>query len=351
MNNLCIKIDCIYILLLDRRAVKGVPGKKKIPPVLEILRDNIVKHGNPLALKPRENSSWVKDLDLPSKGDILFYTGGEYQLLPFIDSLVKTLTYVDSSSNMFSWLMGARKIVNKTGISAEKIYASILARDKERYFSINYKAAVILQELGYNICYDREGELYTGALLFELGFWNELKGYAPKVVESIKKTEAKTIVCISPHAAEMFKIVYPQIVDFPNIEVKTFIEMVWDKKQMLPPISCDSPVVIHDSCRLARDLGISQEIRDILDAVGVAHVDPFRSREWTTCCGGPSKMLFPEISKIVSTRRVEELADTGAKRALLSCPYCLSALQSGLKKDGDMVLDDIIEFLYRGFKN
>lgn len=326
-----------------------MPVKKKIPPVLEILRDNIVKHGNPLALKPKEISTWAKDLNLPEKGDILFYTGGEYQLLPYIDSLVKTLTYVDPAGNIFSWLMEARKIINMTGINAEKIYASILAKDKERYFSINYKAVYILKKLGYELCYDRSGELYSGALLHELGFWKELKTYAAKVAESIRQTGAKTIICISPHAAEMFKLIYPQLTDFPDVEVKTFIEMVWDKRDLLPRMESDKPVVIHDSCRMARELGISQEIRDILDSVGVPYVEPVRSREWTTCCGGPSKMLFPDISKIVAGRRVAELADTGANQALIACPYCLSALESGMDKNSPIFLNDIVEFLYRGF--
>ncbi len=328
-----------------------MPAKKKIPPVLEILRDNIVKYGNPLALKPNETSTWAKELNLPEKGDILFYTGGEYQLLPYIDSLVKTLTYVNPASKIFSWLMEARKLINMTGINAEKIYASILAKDKKRYFSINYKAVYILKQLGYDVCYDRKGELYSGALLYELGFWKDLNTYAERVSESIRKTEAKTIVCISPHAAEMFKLIYPQIVDFPEIEVKTFTEMVWEKRELLPPVKHNEPVVVHDSCRLARELGIAEELRDILDAVGVKHVEPIRHKEWTTCCGGPSKMLFPDVSKIVAGRRVTELSDTGATKALISCPYCLSALQSGVDKSNEIILDDVVEFLYRGFVN
>lgn len=327
-----------------------MPDKKKLPPVLELIRDNIVQYQNPLALKPKEIGSWVKDLNLPTKGEILFYTGSEYQLLPYIDSLVKTLMLVDSSSSLFSFMMGARKIVNKTGINAEKIYASVLAQDKERFFSINYKAAYILQQLGYDLSYDPNADIYTGALLYELGFWKELKGYAENMAVLIRKTEAKVIVCTSPHAAEMFKVIYPKIVDFPQIQVKTFIEMVWEKRDLLPAIPDKEPVVIHDSCRLARDLGVSQEIRDILDAVGVKYYEPIRSREWTTCCGGPDKMLLPELSKTISSRRVAELADTGSKKALISCPYCLSSLQSGVDKERPIALDDIVEFLYRGFK-
>ncbi|HHV64292.1 MAG TPA: (Fe-S)-binding protein [Peptococcaceae bacterium] len=323
---------------------------KKIPPVLEILRDNIMNYGNPLALKPKENATWAKDLLLPTKGEILFYSGGEYQLLPYIDSLVKTITYVDSTSKIFSWLMEARKIVNLTGINAEKIYASLLAKDKARFYSINYKAVVILQKLGYEVCYDSQSDLYSGALLYELGFWRDLKNYASRLTEIIRKTQAKTLVCISPHAAEMFKLIYPQLIDFPQIEVITFIELVWRKREFLPPLNFDNPVVIHDSCRLARELGVSQELRDILSSVNVKSVEPFRNREWTTCCGGPSKMLFPQISKIVAGRRIAELAETGARTVLTSCPYCLSALQSGVDNSSEIMLEDFVEFLYRGFE-
>ncbi|MDA8228435.1 MAG: (Fe-S)-binding protein, partial [Desulfitobacterium hafniense] len=184
----------------------------KLPPVLDIIRGNIIKHGNPLALKGSEVAAWSKELNLPKKGEILFYTGGEYQLLPFIDSLVKTMTYVDQGSKGFSMMMGVRNILDRAGINAEKIYASVLAKDKERYYSICFKAAVVLQKLGYDLCYSGEDELYSGALLYELGYWQDLKTYAQKVTESLKKSGAKTIVCLSPHAAELFKLIYPKLV-------------------------------------------------------------------------------------------------------------------------------------------
>jgi len=326
-------------------------NKPRIPAVFEIIRENIIKHNNPLSLKTKETSVWVKDLSLPTEGDILFYTGGEYQLLPYMDSLVKTMEFVDTSSTAFSALMKTRKLVNKLGISSEKIYASLLAKDKERYFSINYKAAYILKKLGYSIFYNKDADLYSGALLFELGFWNDLKEYAVKVVESIKRTGAKRIVCLSPHAGEMFKIVYPKITDFPEIEVKTFIELDWEKRDLLPPVQFEYPVVIHDSSRMARELGIIEEYRDILDAVGIKYVEAYRNKKWTTCCGGPNKMLFAEISKIVASRRVAELEETGAKKALISCPYCLSALENGLgNNNASIELEDIVEFLFRGYE-
>ncbi|ADY56324.1 protein of unknown function DUF224 cysteine-rich region domain protein [Syntrophobotulus glycolicus DSM 8271] len=327
-------------------------GRKKLPATFEIIRGNIMKYGNPLALNGKEISSWAKELNLPTTGKLLFYTGGEYQLLPYIDSLVKTMSIIDPNSGLFSLLMKVRGLVNKTGINAEKIYASILAKDKQRYRSINYKAAVILKRLGYDLCYNGAEELYSGALLYELGFWKDLKKHAPKVIEYINKTGAETIICLSPHAAEMFKLIFPEMTGFPDVKVRTFVDMVAEKANQLPKIKLEKPVVIHDSCRLARDLGVFDEIRVILEAMGAEYVEPLRNKDWTTCCGGPSKLLFPDVSKVVSGRRITELAETGADRALISCPYCLSALEGGLKTtDDSLILEDLVEFIYRGFED
>jgi len=44
----------------------------KMPMVLDIISDNIIKHGNPLALKGSEAAAWAKGLDLPVKGEFFF---------------------------------------------------------------------------------------------------------------------------------------------------------------------------------------------------------------------------------------------------------------------------------------
>lgn len=342
------KVKRVVELMATRPVEELTLVERKLPAVLEIIRGNIIKHGNPLALKGTEVAAWAKDLNLPKTGELLFYTGGEYQLLPFIDSLVKTMTLMDQGSKSFSMMIGVRNILNKAGISAEKLYASVLAKDKERFQSVCYKSARILQSLGYDLCYSGEEELYSGALLYELGYWEDLSEYGRKVLRVFKESHAKTIVCLSPHAAEVLKFVYPKLGLPHDLEIKTFVELVWEQRNKLNLIQPSQTVVIHDSCRLARELNITEELRDILTSVGAQFQEASRNRSWTTCCGGPSKLLFPELSHTMAGRRVEELQETGAELMLTSCPYCLSALEGALdKKDKDQVID-LIEFLYRG---
>lgn len=323
-------------------------GGKHLPETMALIHDNIMKFNNPLAVSAKENAQWAETLHLPKQGDILFYTGGEYQLLPFIDSLVTVMDIVDPSSRPFGWMMQMRDLASKTGYAPEKIFASVFAQDKERFFSINEKAARILKALGYQICYDGENEVYSGALLHELGFYEALGAYSKRVSAFLKQSGAKTVVCMSPHAAEMFSIVYPQYGDFPDVEVKTFVEMVHAKRHMLPKNFYRGLVTLHDSCRMAREMDVVDEFRDVLDAMHVRYQEPFRTGKWSTCCGGPIKTTYAELSHKLAQKRVDELADTGAQMALVSCPYCLSALESA-KKMNHIQIADFVEFLAKGY--
>lgn len=322
----------------------------KLPPVLDVIRGNIIKHGNPLAMKGGEVAAWAKGLNLPRQGDFLLYTGGEYQLIPFIDGLVKTMTQMDTASKGFSLMMGVRNLLDKAGINAEKLYASVVAKDRERFNQVSYKAAVILKELGLQPCYLGEEELYSGALLYELGYWEDLRQYAQKVAQLLQSTGARQIVCLSPHSAEVLRLVYPKLVPGFNLEILTLVEVIHRELSRLPRVNYGTAVTIHDSCRMARELNITEEIREILAAMGVKVLEADHNRRWTTCCGGPGKILFAEVCYEVGCRRAEELAASGADLALTFCPYCLAALEAGNRARGaSLVVEDFIEFVYRGF--
>ncbi|MDO4281679.1 MAG: (Fe-S)-binding protein [Peptococcaceae bacterium] len=323
-------------------------GGKQLPETMTLIRDNIMQYDNPLAVSAKENAEWAADLHLPKKGPVLFYTGGEYQLLPFMDSLVTVMDIVDPGTPIFGWMMSMRDLVHKSGMAPEKIFASVFAQDKKRFFSINRKAALILKALGYELAYDGENEIYSGALLHELGFEDALGEYAKRVSSFINNSGAKTVVCMSPHAAEMFSLIYPNYGDFPDIEVKTFVEMVHAKRDMLPKNFYRGLVTLHDSCRMAREMDVVDEFREVLDAMNVRYEEPFRWGKWSTCCGGPIKTTYAELSHKLSQKRVDELAATGAQIALLSCPYCLSALK-GAKPTNHIEIMDFVEFLAKGY--
>lgn len=331
----------------------SVETKKSIlPSTLEIVRNNIMKYGNPLGLKSKEITKWSRGLNLPQKGEVLFYTGGEYQIAPYIDGLIEMLTRMDQKSNTYSFMIGMRNAVDRlTGINPEKIIAGMMCKDKDRYQEINLKAAKILNKFGCEFCYLGERELYSGALLYEYGFIDDLTLHAQKLAEYIQATGAKTIICTSPHAAEVFKFVYPKLLgDFPY-EIKTLFEVVYEKieENGFELKGEENTLTIHDSCRMARELGITDEIRQLLGKIkGIKIIEPQMNREWTSCCGGTSKVLFPELAEKIAQRRVGELEETGATKALTFCPYCLSALERAKEeKNTPIQFEDFVEFIYQ----
>lgn len=323
----------------------------ELPSVMEIIKSNILKYQNPLALKGTEISKWSKGLHLPTEGDVLLYTGGEYQLIPYIDSLVNTVRRLDQGSKSYSIMIETRNLIDRIGIAPEKYFSSIFAKNRNRYSLISFKAAMLLKKFGWDICYLGEKEIYSGSLLYEFGYYEELGDYSKYFYELLNKTGAKTLICLSPHSAELLKLVYPKLINNFNFEILTFPEAIFKavkNNNLEISLNYNKKLTIHDSCRIARELNFTDEIRDLLEILNVKNiVEPLRNKKWTTCCGGPGKMFFPEVSGKVVSKRLKELSDTNAEISLTFCPYCTAAL-GDRSKALNMEVIDFIEFLYRG---
>jgi len=61
--------------------------------------------------------------------------------------------------------------------------------------------------------------------------------------------------------------------------------------------------------------------------------------EADVCCGfaGSHSMSYPEISKSVFRRKMEDILATGASTLVTACPGCLLQLRGGLEKAGSNV--------------
>ncbi len=94
-------------------------------------------------------------------------------------------------------------------------------------------------------------------------------------------------------------------------------------------------VTYHDPCQLVRYLGLVDEPRKILRAIGgIEFVEPqWTKGEFATCCGGGGgfEAVFPEMSEMLAVNRTKELLETGAQIIVTHCPGCIMQLKSGLK--------------------
>jgi L-lactate dehydrogenase complex protein LldF len=94
------------------------------------------------------------------------------------------------------------------------------------------------------------------------------------------------------------------------------------------------PVTYHDACHLKRSLGVHEAPRQLLRAAGHEVKEMFES---DMCCGmgGSYSLKFPDISRSILKRKLENVRKTGAKTVTMDCPGCVMQIKGGADKAGD----------------
>ncbi len=114
-------------------------------------------------------------------------------------------------------------------------------------------------------------------------------------------------------------------------------ELVVDGRlAMAPGTAAPEAVTYHDSCHMKRRLGAHEPPRRLLRASG--H-DLREMAESDACCGmgGSYSLRFPEISRPILARKLENVRKAGAGVVAMDCPGCLLQIGGGLDRAGDKV--------------
>jgi dimethylglycine catabolism B len=321
-----------------------------VPPALGVISSNTAKHGNPMGLPTKDCESWASGLNIPRKGKTILYTGCEYQMTAYITSMVDVLKVAKFQDGFFYAFTGMQAITGKIGVGLTKMYGQVVGADTQKYQGIVKMAARLLQKFNVEFAY-MEGELYSGALLYEYGHFEALEQHARKVVHQFKQAGVETIIALTPHSAEIFKNIYPQFVNNFEFSVIPYVSVLADavsrsgREYSLPkPVS----ITLHDPCHLARSLKIVEEPRTIINSINnLEFKETALNREKTVCCGAPCEMVYPELSELIASRRVRELSETGAALAVTMCPFCHANLsKAAAASDTNIKVVDLIEILY-----
>ena len=171
--------------------------KPYTPPVLRLISTNIAKWGNPLGLKKSDCASWANGLQLPTKGKTILYTGCEYQMTAYIQSLVGVLKRVKFKDTLFSAFSGLQTAGGKLGVGLMEVYKKVTSRETEHYNQLLRMAALTLRKLGIDFAY-LDGELYSGALLYEYGLFEEFEKQAKRVADQFKEAGVTKIIALTP---------------------------------------------------------------------------------------------------------------------------------------------------------
>ncbi|RLE45606.1 MAG: hypothetical protein DRJ31_11045, partial [Candidatus Methanomethylicota archaeon] len=289
---------------------------EEILAVAKMVKDTYLKHGNPVGLSDKDFKDYLgplaKELNLPSKGETLFYAGMysymgysevalmmEYTIASAGLSMLDMLKWLDFASK-FGFkknLLGISRLVTSRWIGAiasrfvvpkevmEKLKAIVgQTEERQQYYLDKIKKGVqLLKDSGFSIAYMGPEEPDYGVGLHTFGFLEDFQSLAKKNYEKFKELGVKKIITMDPIAATAFKIFYPEVVEGFDIEVYHITQVL---KPQEPPKEKKGKVVYQDPCFLVRYLAAINEPRALMESAGYQVIDPPEARDKTRCDGG-----------------------------------------------------------------
>ena len=322
-------------------------SKGLIPPGLVYMADNITTKHNLLGASKGSKAKWAEGLNLPRKGETIFFAGCGYQYTSGLESLMSLLRRMDKSAIGAELPMSIAGFQKKLGLDLAGMYRKVLAKGRDSDGQPLRDAVKVLSSLRVEFGYLADDEPCCGGLLHYIGLQSEFAQNARETYEKLKSLGVKRIISIVPSCTYSLRALIPNCVEGYDLEVKHFVEVVLEGIQSRElRFPREVKVTYHDSCQLARYLGLIEEPRQILRAIkGIELVETdWTKGEWATCCGAGAgfEAVFPELSEILAVNRTQELVETGAEIIVTHCPGCIMQLKDGLKQlkiSGVEVLD------------
>jgi len=129
-----------------------------------------------------------------------------------------------------------------------------------------------------------------------------------------------------------------------GLKVKHAIVAVAERIGQLNPRQLELRATYHDPCHLGRMLGILDEPRDILRALGVDLVEMEHNRTFSSCCGGGGGVADtdPDLALEVAKNRIRDALSVGVENLITVCPTCEPTLLRGasrLANETDVFVD------------
>jgi len=309
--------------------------------VFKIIVRNLTKTGYPFPLNKDRCHRWAKELNIPKNKETILYTSCLYQLVPYINAMVKLLEKAEHSS---FWRFGIKAYSTLSILDKfSGLFIRVSDKDMEPVYEILKSIALLLKRVNVDYGYLYEDDIYSGALLYDLGLDELFQQHAEKVNEILRKNNVKKIITIDPHTHHMFNTIFPKYIDNFDFEVINYLSILSEKLENSAKNN-NEVYTIHDPCLYARWEEIINQPREILRKIGVKIIEPRRTGLNTSCCGGPIESMTPLMSKAVALGRLNELKEASDKVITL-CPICLANL-GRYAKEMKMQVKDIATVIF-----
>lgn len=183
-----------------------------------------------------------------------------------------------------------------------------------------------------------------GYFIYNTGDHKTAKRIIEKNERIFKEKDIKRIITLCPGCTRFLTTKYDM--DVEVIHISKVISAVM-KDRNIPFKRHSEMVAFHDACNIGRSLGIYQEPRNMIIALGYKLVEMELSKERAICCGadGGMKIVFPGLSIEIGKIRLNGLAK-GCNKLFTICPFCLSNLReaSNKYKMGIEILNLLVAF-------
>ncbi|MFH0937772.1 MAG: (Fe-S)-binding protein [Planctomycetota bacterium] len=277
------------ILLLRRNLVET---RAKFPEELLNLFENMEQRSNPWGIAPAERAKWHAELNVKpfsAETEYLFFVGCSGAF----DSRNKQVT------------LALARVLDAAGVSW-----GILGREEKC-------CGDSLRRLGNEFIFDQ---------------------MAQENVAQFRKLGVKKVIVQCPHCYSTLKNDYRQYgIELEVIHHSELIaRLLREGRLRLSAVKDYGNLVIHDSCYLGRHNDIYEAPRAVATAAtGKSPTELPRTRNNSFCCGaGGGRMWMEEkLGTRINRERVQEALRAGSNTVCVSCPYCMTMFEDGLKDE------------------
>ncbi len=268
----------------------------------EVMVRSLKNYRNPYLSPSRDRARWAEGLDLPTKGEVLYFAG---------------------------------------------------CSDSYVHPEVARRTVAVLRALGTNVAYLGNDEPCCGSTAVRLGLDDPFADLASDVQRRFEGSGAKLVVTACPGCSSAFREYYPKMGYELDIKVLHLTEVL-DKELQAGRLKVRRRLpgrfTYYDPCHLGRVDGVFEPPRRVLAACVEEVVELARNHEESLCCGsgGGLKTAFPDQATSIGGRVVEMARDSGAATLVTACPWCETNIgDAASAKGADLPVLDLVDVVYR----
>lgn len=228
-----------------------------------------------------------------------------------------------------------------------------------RYFfdQIGWSTITVLNRLGYQVDVPKE-QMCCGLPLFFHGHEGQALDNIRSTINIFAREDVDAVIVDCATCGAALRHEYAKVLSNlgqPTEKAELLSSKVCDVSEfvakhvddLLPVLAQSTEAAIqisyHSPCHLRNSQKVSQQIETMLHSLpGVEYV---RASDCESCCGGGGTFFYeyPDITRTMVTKKIENARNTGASLWLTGCPGCRINLQGNMDEGEELTVQHPIE--------